>query len=182
MGTFVASLAGFSRQLGKIVDSLDIWYLRAPTSLWSVAFETGHPFMLAGDGIASMHIMVKLNQMPPGNIVVASLTQLQSTLLGGHFIAKSMVILVAGGAGRVRACKVEILVSRRLDPGILFVAVKTSDFGMGTFKNKAGNLVLKLFDTPSGLGVALFTFAAAESRFEMILVMIGVASEATFLV
>ena len=111
MGTFMASLAGFSRQLRKIVDSRDIWNLRAPTSLWGVTFETRHTFMLAGNGIASMHIMVELNQMPPGNIVVASLTQLQSTLLGRQLIAKSMVILVAGGAGRISACEVEILVS-----------------------------------------------------------------------
>jgi hypothetical protein len=61
MGAFVASLAGFSRQLGKIVDSLNIWHLRATTRLWGVTFETGYPFMLAGDGIASMQIMVELN-------------------------------------------------------------------------------------------------------------------------
>jgi hypothetical protein len=52
---------------------------------------------------------------------------------------------------------------------------------MGTFKNKAGNFVLKLFNAPGSLSVALITFAATEARLKMILVMIGVAGKAAFL-
>ena len=111
MGTFVAGLAGFGRQLGKIIDASDIWSLGAPSGLWGMTFETWYPFVLAGNGIAGMGVMVELNQMPPGNVIVARLTQLESTLLGRELIAKSMVILVAGSAGRVGTFEVEILVS-----------------------------------------------------------------------
>ena len=52
---------------------------------------------------------------------------------------------------------------------------------MCTFEGKTGNFMLKLFNVPGGLGVALVAFTATEARLKMVLMMIGVAGEAAFL-
>lgn len=61
------------------------------------------------------------------------------------------------------------------------MTLKTGHLGVSSFESEARNLVLERLDTPRGLGVTLFAFAAAESRLEMIFVVIRMAAKTAFL-